>query len=292
MGHRGSDSTHADSPPRELQDALARVRPRLGRLASTLLFFPTIGSTNDVASAHATGDRGDAEGLVVVADAQTAGRGRRGHVWFSPPGSGLYVSVVLSPARASADRDRAVQLLTLSVGVALAEAIETVAGPSTAPGASLRAELKWPNDLYVERRKLAGILAEAISTSGPAASHARHVVVGYGINVAPTAYPPELRDRATSLESELGRPIDRHQLLAETLAALASRYDDLLAGRFDAILDAWRRRAPRSSGARVEWSDRSGRRSGVTAGIDRDGALLVRTGSAVERIVGGELTWL
>ena len=83
-----------------------------------------------------------------------------------------------------------------------------------------------------------------------------------------TALPPELRDRATSLETELGRAIDRHQLLAETLAALSRRYEDLLAGRFDAILDAWRRLAPAAMNARVEWTTNAGTAAGVTAGID------------------------
>ena len=134
----------------------------------------------------------------------------------------------------------------------------------------------------MSHRKLAGILAEAADT----------VVVGYGINVAATAFPPELRDRATSLESELGRPVDRHHVLVETLAALSSRYEDLLAGRFDAILDAWRARAPAASGARVRWKIATGERSGVTAGIDDRGALLVRVGDGVERIVSREVVWL
>ena len=99
-------------------------------------------------------------------------------------------------------------------------------------------------------------------------------------------------DRATSLESELGRAIDRHHLLAETLAALSRRYEDLLAGRFDAILDAWRRLAPAASGALVEWTTNAGTATGVTAGIDDLGALLVRIDDRVERIVSGEVSWL
>jgi BirA family biotin operon repressor/biotin-[acetyl-CoA-carboxylase] ligase len=284
------------NPPDDLVAALDRVRPRLGRLASTILFFDTIGSTNDEAAARsakafalrapedascsvkASAER--AEGLVVVADQQTAGRGRRGHTWFSPPGSGLYVSVVLAPAMATTDPARATTLLTLAAGVALAEGIEQASG--------LRIDLKWPNDLQVSRRKLGGILAES-SGSG---DRGDTVVVGYGINVRPTAFPPELRERATSLESELGRAIDRHHVLAETLAALSRRYEDLLGGRFDAILDAWRRLAPGASGARVTWTTNAGVSSGVTAGIDDRGALRVRTGDRMERIASGEVTWL
>ena len=253
------------------------MRDRLGPLGSTILYYPTVGSTNDAASDFA---RREAEGTVIVADEQTAGRGRRGHTWFSPPGSGLYVSVVLTPGRARADPARATMLLTLAAGVAIAEAVETATG--------LAVDLKWPNDLFAGRRKLAGILAEASAIGSPDDT----VILGYGINVGPMAYPRELADRATSLESELGRAIDRYQLFAETLAALARRYENLLDGRFDAILDAWRRRAPAATGARVQWTTPLGHQSGITEGIDDCGALLVRAGGRVERIVAGEVTWL
>lgn len=275
------------TPPEDLAAAIDRARPRLGRLASTILFFETIGSTNDEAAVRSATREPLAlspqpyspEGLVVVADQQTAGRGRRGHTWFSPAGSGLYVSVVLTPATARTDPARATTLLTLAVGVALAEGIEQATG--------LRVDLKWPNDLQVSRRKLGGILAESSGAGGRSDT----VVVGYGINVQTKAFPPELRDRATSLESELGRATDRHHLLAETLVAIARRYEDLLSGRFDAILDAWRRLAPAAVGARVEWTTNAGTLTGVTAGIDDLGALLVRMDGRVERIVSGEVVW-
>jgi BirA family biotin operon repressor/biotin-[acetyl-CoA-carboxylase] ligase len=261
--------------PPDLADALARVRRRLDPLGSTILYFQTIGSTNDVALTLAT--QGDREGAIVIADEQTAGRGRRGRAWFSPPGSGLYVSVVLAPARARSDPARAAALVTLTAGVALAEAVEAVT--------ALRVDIKWPNDLVVSRRKLAGILAEAASAPG-------RIVIGYGINVSATAFPPELGDRATSLETELGRPIDRAALGAETLASLSQRYADLVDGRFDAILDAWRARAPGSRGARVTWAAASGPQAGITAGIDDRGALLVRVGDRIERLVAGEVSWM
>ena len=209
-----------------------------------------------------------------MADEQTSGRGRRGHTWFSPPGPGLYVSVVLAPAT-SIDPSRALALLTLAAGVALAEGIEHAVG--------VRVDLKWPNDLYVSRRKLAGILAEA---SG------EHVVLGFGINTSVASYPPDLHDRVTSIESELGRSVDRYPVFVETLAALSRRYHDLLLGRFDAILDAWRRRAPAAVGARVARSVDGTLVTGVTAGVDDRGALLVRVGDRVEQVVSGELTWL
>ena len=238
-----------------------------------------MGSTNDIAlewSASLSGERSTsaAEGFVVVADEQTAGRGRRGRTWFSPPGAGLYVSVVLAPSTARVDPARATLLTTLAAGVAVAEGIEAATG--------LRAGVKWPNDLHASSRKLAGILAESAGDS---------VVLGYGINIASASLPPELRDRATSLETELGRAVDRAHVLVETLVSLARRYDDLLDGRFDAVLDAWRARAPLATGARVTWSSGSDSRSGITAGIDDRGALLVRVGDRIERIMSGEITW-
>jgi BirA family biotin operon repressor/biotin-[acetyl-CoA-carboxylase] ligase len=270
-------SSPFSAPPPDLADALARARPRLGVVARDCHYYASVGSTNDAAAeicgrASVSGAR--VEGLLVIADAQTAGRGRRGHTWFSPPGSGLYASVVLIPSRARVDPARAAQLLTLAMGVALAEGIEAATGLGPA--------VKWPNDLYVGSRKLGGILAEAADAT---------VVVGYGINVGPMAYPRDLEDRATSLETELGRPVDRFHVLVETLAALAARYADLLDGRFDAILDAWRRRAPGAAGTRVSWVDAAGPHSGMTAGIDPSGALLVRTDDGLQRIVSGELTW-
>jgi len=211
---------------------------------------------------------------VFVADTQTAGRGRRGRTWFSPPGAGLYVSTILAPAR-SRDAARATLLTTLAAGVALVEGVKAATG--------LEPSLKWPNDLYVGKRKLAGILAEGAGDA---------VVLGYGINVSAAAYPPELADRVTALESELGRAVDRARVFADTLCALAGRYDDLLDGRFDVILDSWRLLAPSAQGTRVAWTTAAGEQTGVTAGVDDRGALLVRVGDRIERIVAGELMWL
>ena len=257
--------------PPELAGAVADAGVRLGRLGRRFEFFPTIGSTNDVASARAAS--GDHEGAVFVADAQTSGRGRRGRTWFSPPRAGLYVSTILMPAR-SRDAERATLLATLAAGVALVEGVRLASG--------LAATLKWPNDLYVGKRKLAGILAEGAGDA---------LVLGYGINVSAAAFPADLVGRVTSLEGELGRGVDRALVFAETLCALSRRYDDLLEGRFDAILDAWRSLAPAAEGARVSWTTPAGEQTGVTAGIDDRGALLVKANNRIERIVAGEVLW-
>jgi BirA family biotin operon repressor/biotin-[acetyl-CoA-carboxylase] ligase len=260
-----------DPLPADFADAFAAAGDRLLPLGRPVVFFDTIRSTNDVALALAA-DGG--EGAIVLADQQTAGRGRYGRTWFSPPGNGLYVSIVLRPMRPLLDHGAG--LLTLAAGVALAEAVEGATG--------LRVDIKWPNDLLVGRRKLAGILAET--------GQFGTVVLGYGINVGLNSYPPALVDRATSLESELGRPIDRATVCVETLASVSARYRDLLSGRFDAILDAWRSRSPSGTGARVTWSTPHGPLTGVTMGIDRRGALIVKVGERTESILGGEVIWV
>lgn len=280
--------TRAAEPlPADLAQTLERAGPRLGSIASRVFFYTSTGSTNDVASALALA--GAEEGVVVIADEQTSGRGRRGRAWYSPPGAGLYTSVILSPAAARTDPARALSLLTLAAGVAVAEGIDAATGLTTT--------IKWPNDVLIGRRKVCGILAEAVPTPASIGAAGRKaavptVVLGYGINVSRASYPPDIADRATSLDLELGRPVDRAIVCAETLSAIARRYGDLLDGRFDAILDAWRRRAPESSGVRVAWTAPDGRREGTTSGLDHDGALLVRVGGKLERLIAGEISEL
>ena len=221
-------------------------------------------------------ERGTPEGRVIVANAQSAGRGRHGRSWASPPGAGLYVSTVLRPP------PHALPLLTIAAGIAVAEAIQAATGLVT--------DVKWPNDVYAHGRKVAGILAEASSSSDAAAI--QHVVVGAGINVMPAAYPPEIAGRATSLEVELGRGVDRGLLLAEYLSALAARYQDLLDRRGDAVVRAWRARAASMLGRRVEWEGSGATREGVALDIDDTGALLVRTSAGAVRLAAGEVRWV
>jgi BirA family transcriptional regulator, biotin operon repressor / biotin---[acetyl-CoA-carboxylase] ligase len=272
--------------PDELAEALARASARLGPFSSRVLYFSEVPSTNDLAGRLAA--RGAEEGTVVVAEAQSAGRGRLGRSWFSPPGAGLYVSLILRPADSPADRPgqpptgtaRVPSLITLTAGVAVAEALRKSAG--------VPVQIKWPNDLVLGVRKLGGILTEAAG-DGVAQGHA---VVGIGINLRTTAYPSEIADRATSIESELGRPVDRGVVLAEILAGFAARYADLSGGRIDAILARWRDLAPSSRGARVAWTGPEGHQEGTTAGIDDDGALLIRAGTTLQRVIAGEVRWL
>lgn len=271
--------------PGDIAEAIDRVRPRIGPFAARLLYFDAVSSTNDVA--HRVAASGAEEGTTVVAGMQHRGRGRMGRTWHSPAGAGLYVSLVCRPWLGVAGVDggtpatpTGVPALTLVAGVALAEALRGVSG--------LPIEIKWPNDLLVVRRKLCGILAEACATVGVL----QHVILGFGINLRSVAYPLELADRATSIEAELGRPIERGPVLAESLVALAARYREFGDGRFRSVLERWRALSPSSVGAAVAWTASDGPRRGTTAGVDDDGALLVRTPAGLERILAGELTWL
>jgi len=257
--------------PEELETALALAGDRLGIFARRILWYSEVGSTNDVAAALA--DRGEPEGAVVIADAQSAGRGRHGRAWASPPHAGLYISVLVRPPSYVAG------LLTIAAGVAIVEGIQAATG--------LQARLKWPNDVYMDGRKLAGMLAEAGTSTGGA----QYVVLGCGVNLLPAAYPPDVAARATSVESELGRPVDRGLVLAECLAALHARYRDLVSNASASVIARWRERAA-TFGRRVEWDAAGVTRQGIAEDIDETGALLVREGGERARVISGEVRWL
>ncbi len=149
-------------------------------------------------------ETGVPEGWTVGAERQSAGRGRHGRAWVSPPGAGIYVSIVLRPPA------HAVALLTLAAGVAVAEAIQAVSGAD--------ARVKWPNDVYLGATPATGKVAGILAEGGVSGTRVDHVVVGIGINVQPAALPPDVARRATSIEGELGRHADRGEVFAEVCA--------------------------------------------------------------------------
>lgn len=260
-----------------LLSAFAHAAARDPRLAGAgpLEHHAEVDSTNDLALARAAA--GAPEGTAVLADLQRAGRGRRGRAWFSPPGAGLYLSIVARP------RQERLSLVTLVAGMAAAQAVTGITG--------LPVQLKWPNDLVVGRpwRKLGGVLSEAVASGASVGA----VVLGIGINLRPAAYPPELADRATSIEGELGRETDRAALVIETIAGVL---DGMARLRREPdhlwVRESWRAlAAPGSFGAAVRWSDQDGERRGLARDIDEDGALVVEADGARQRIVAGEVTW-
>jgi BirA family biotin operon repressor/biotin-[acetyl-CoA-carboxylase] ligase len=248
---------------------------RTARLGRPLEHLPTCGSTNDEAAARACGGAG--EGLLIVADEQSKGRGRRGRSWYSRPGENLTFSLLLRPALLA----RNVAPLTLLAGAALAATLSQF---------RLAPKLKWPNDVLLdvegEPRKVAGILTE-MSSEG---DRIRHVVLGMGINVNADAFPDDLA-RATSLRLALGAAVDSAALLASFLNTFEPRYEDFLTAGPAAALDEWNRYALLGMPC---WIDRpSGRVEGIAEGVDASGALQMRTvGGAKISVHGGEVHWV
>lgn len=257
--------------PDDVTEALTRTGARLGPFRDRISWYEQVASTNDIAASLA--DEGAPEGTVIAANAQSSGRGRLGRTWQSPPGAGLYVSLLLRPPRA------VLPLATIAAGVAIAEGIEAASG--------LRACVKWPNDVYAGSRKLAGILAEAGSSAA-----GDHVVIGFGINLHQAVLSPDVAAQATSIENELGRRVDRGLVFAECLAAMANRYDALRHDRGADVVAAWRGRAAPHLGRTVEWEQEQVRRRGIAHDIDAGGALLVREGGQIVRVISGEVRWL
>lgn len=260
--------------PDDLAAAIDAARAELGPFAS-VEYAEDVDSTNDLALALAAAGR--PEGTSVVADFQRKGRGRRGRNWFSPPGAGLYLSLIVRPPG-----DSGLSLVTLAAGVALATAVRETT--------MLPVELKWPNDLVIGRpwRKLAGVLTEASSNAG----RLEAIVIGIGVNLRCASYPPELTGHATSIETELGRSIPRGTLLVSLLRELRRSRGWFDGDPMATVPAAWRRFGRRGiDGAAVRWEDVSGARRGRARDIDADGALVVESGGRRERVVAGEVTW-
>ena len=267
--------------PADIRAELARAAGPLGIFARRVHWLDTTTSTNDVA-AHLA-ELGAAEGTTVAADAQTAGRGRLGRAWFSPPGAGLYVSIVLRPSGDLSTRSNPSAFLTLASGVAIAEGVRT--------GTGLPAEIKWPNDVMIGRRKLAGIVAEAAAQG----NRLQHVIVGRPTHLQGNKLHPDsnggLDAQAQATILNLYDP-NRAQIFTQIPIAFSARYRDLQAGRFDAILSAWRALSPSLPSSWVEWDTAAGVMRGRAEDIDEHGALMVRVGNKMERLVAGEVRWV
>jgi BirA family biotin operon repressor/biotin-[acetyl-CoA-carboxylase] ligase len=232
-------------------------------------FYPTIGSTNDKARELAA--KGIEEGTLVIAEGQTAGRGRMGRHWYSPPGHGLYLSVVLRP-RVPVERAFGVHM---SVALAAAEAAES-AGVQGLVG------VKWPNDLMAEGRKLAGLLTEV----GVQGGLLEWCVVGIGLNVnhGRRDFPPDLRDRAISLRQLCHRRVDRQGVLLTLVSALARWYGLFMAEGMPPLTREWRRRSTILGRAvRVETAGET--IVGWAVDLEEDGALRIRLESGREEVL-------
>lgn len=231
----------------------------MNRFEPQIVRHESLPSTNTEAARLA--QAGAEEWLAVIADEQTAGRGRLQRAWSSPRGAGLYLSVLLRPKMAANQWP----LMSLMTAIAVHDALKELCGIST--------DIKWPNDVLAGERKICGILAEAIETP-----QGRAVVLGIGINLNREAFPAELSDIATSVSEITDVHPDREVLLSILLRALAVWYTALQTeGGAKKVLEAWTARSSFASGKPVRVSSGNAVFEGITCGLESDGALRIQT---------------
>jgi BirA family biotin operon repressor/biotin-[acetyl-CoA-carboxylase] ligase len=260
------DVLHAD----DLLSSLGPVKV-VGR---DIRVFEQTTSTNDVIEKLARDNV--REGAVVFAESQSKGRGRLGRKWISPPRRGLSFSVLLRPDM----RPAAATQLTIAAATALFRAIQAQTG--------LTPEIKWPNDILIHGKKVAGILTELSAEL----DQVKYVILGIGVNVNTAAgeFPLELRKLVTSLKIETGHRQDRAQLAVKILRELDRDYGRVTAGCFEALADEWEKNCS-TLGQRVAIRAGDRKIEGRAESLDADGALLLRTQHGhLERIVGGDVT--
>ncbi len=249
---------------------------RKGKLIGReILFFPEVDSTNTQAREHSL--KGAAEGVVILADSQSKGKGRLGRQWQSPPGVNLYVSIILRPSISPA----VAQQITLLAGMAGANALARATG--------LDARIKWPNDIFIHGKKVAGILSE-MEAEG---LRTRFVVLGVGVNVnwQKEDVPPEIREIATSLRAEAGCEFSRAKVAAEIFEELEGEYALFLEEGFSPRLrEEWNH----LSWVNQKWATitmMEKKFEGQVLGLDTDGALLLtdREGR-IQRFIAGDVS--
>lgn len=227
-----------------------------------LYYFESTGSTNTDAKRLA--EEGEPHGTTIVANMQTAGKGRRGRTWQSPAGANTYFTILLKP---DFSPDKA-SMLTLVMALSVAEAVEEITG--------LKADIKWPNDIVVHKKKVVGMLTEMSTT--PEMDEIQYVVIGVGTNVnydSPEDFPEELRPTATSLRMEAGHLINRAALTERMLARFEVNYEKFeetldLSG----LMDSYEKHLI-NIGAQVRVLDPAGEYTGISRGINAVGELLV-----------------
>lgn len=236
-------------------------------------FYDTLGSTNLQAKMEA--ENGAAEGTLIVADMQTAGRGRRGRSWNSPGGTNAYFTLVLKP-----DYDgELASMVTLVMGIAVAECLRKTWG--------VQACIKWPNDIVINGRKVCGILAEMSIER----EFIHYVVVGVGINVGEQEFPEEIAQTATSLWQECGMPVSRAELIVNVMKAFESSYEVFRNERgFGGLLERYNELLV-NRGREVRVLDPKGEFQGISRGVNEKGELLVeRQDGTVAAVYAGEVS--
>lgn len=236
-------------------------------------FYETVNSTNLRAKLDA--ENGAAQGALIVADMQTAGRGRRGRTWSSPAGTNIYFTLILKPEYGA---DKA-SMVTLVMALAVAEGIRETCG--------LEAGIKWPNDIVIGGKKVCGMLTEMSVEQ----DYIHYVVIGVGINVALQEFPPEIAATATCLEGESGRKVPRAALVADIMKAFEKYYEIFLAHMdFTGLLETYNKLLVNCD-REVRVLDPKGEFRGVSRGINNTGELLVELDDGtVTAVYAGEVS--
>jgi len=263
-----------DEPDVLLADDLLARLGKTRVIGRDIRVFEQTTSTNDVIEKLARD--GVREGVVVFAEAQTRGRGRLGRRWLSPGRKGLWFSILLRPAL----RPQEATQLTVVSATALRRAIQQQTG--------LPAEIKWPNDILIGGKKVAGILTEMSAEL----DRVRHAILGIGVdvNLGAGEFPPELRRLATSLRIESGRAVSRAELAAVILRELDADYARMGGGSFMKVADEWEAHC-QTMGRNVTIQIGERKIRGRAESLDEAGALLLRTEHGrLERIIGGDVT--
>jgi BirA family biotin operon repressor/biotin-[acetyl-CoA-carboxylase] ligase len=236
--------------------------------------FQETTSTNDVIEKLARGEV--KEGAVVFAESQTKGRGRLGRKWISPAGKGLWFSILLRPSLPP----REVTQLTVASATALRRAIQSLT--------ALAPVIKWPNDILLYDRKVAGILTELSGEE----DRVKYVILGIGVdvNLDEGDFPAELKSMVTSLKAELGQPVPRAELATAIMRALDADYARICAGDFTSVANEWEEHCS-TIGKDITIQTGGRRIRGRAESLGEDGALLLRTDHGhLERIIGGDVT--
>jgi BirA family biotin operon repressor/biotin-[acetyl-CoA-carboxylase] ligase len=246
-------------------------------IGKEIIFFESTTSTNDAAIDIAK-KRDNPEGIVVIADEQSHGKGRFGRKWISPPGVNLYFTVLLRPPLLS----RKASILTLVTAVAVTTAIRDYTG--------LDAEIKWPNDILINGKKTGGILIEMKSDKN--LLYLLAIGTGVNVNMSMDALPEDIRPFTTSLKEECGKFIDKITLLSQVLAEMEKHYKILLNGNKRALINEWLS-LNCTIGNKVKIQNQDNIMSGIAEGIDENGQLIVKLTSGENKIVcAGDVTIL
>ena len=270
--HQGYRLLHV--PDILLGDDLMSRMPEDRLIGRDMTVFRETASTNLLVEQRAM--HGEAEGWVVFAESQTQGKGRLGRQWVSPSGKGLWFSVLLRPPL----RPPEMTQLTVISATSLARAIRE--------NTALQPEIKWPNDILIRGRKVAGVLTEMRAEP----DRVSHAAIGIGINVNLTSsdFPQELRDHATSLAMEAGRPVCRSSLAVSILQALEQDYRRILSGRFEEVAREWADQCV-TLGQQIRVQQWDVTVCGRAESMDAEGALMLRTADGnLQRITGGDVT--